>query len=304
MPVGLSNSIILITFTIKTQCMIITVDDKAGFCPGVKKAIEISEQSLKEGDKVYCLGDIVHNPLEIKRLQQKGIRFVTHNAIHNLNSVTVLIRAHGEPPETYTLLKNNNHRIVDATCHIVKQLQQRIHQAHIEMKDKNGQLVIYGKKMHPEVIGLNGSSGNEAFVFENEDDINILNPDLPVRLFAQTTMNPQLYQQLAQKIKSHMRNQDFVVDMSTCRWMWNRVEKLRFFAREKQLIIFVAGRQSSNGKYLYSICKAENPNTRFVSSTDDLDKRWFKDIDSVGLTGATSTPAWLLNQIVEHIEKP
>ncbi len=266
------------------------------------RAIKISEEELKGDDDIYCLGDIVHNPIEVERLENKGLKTIGYEDLKLLSDSTVIIRSHGEPPETYTLANHSNNKIIDATCKIVHNLQHIVKSAWKEIKFNDGQIVIYGSENHPEVIGLNGQCENTAIIVEEIEHLNRINFSLPIRLFAQTTKDPERYRNIIENIYLLKQHDDIVVNQTICKWMIRRVEHLREFARSNDLIIFVSGRKSSNGQFLYEISRKENNTTYFVSSEDEIEQSWFEDVENVGITGATSTPAWLLKGIADKIE--
>lgn len=285
--------------------MEVSIERSAGFCPGVVNAIKTAEEKLLTSKKLYCLGDIVHNAEEIKRLHEMGLEIIELNKTQELEDEEILIRSHGIPPEFYDEIKNSNNSFIDATCKIVRNLQKTIAETYKNAKAEDGQLVIFGKKDHPEVIGLNGQCNYEAIMIESKDDIAQINPDKTVFLFAQTTKDPEKFKEIVSEIRSLLNSSaaKLFVKNTICKWMINRVEKLRSFARSYDLIIFVAGRKSSNGKFLYGICKDENPNTMFISSEDEIKSSRFTNINKVGISGATSTPVWLLERIAEKISK-
>lgn len=288
--------------------MKIEVDQESGFCFGVENAVEIAEKALKMGDKIYCLGHLVHNDIEVSRLLKLGLVTITQEQYQNMKDCKVLIRAHGEPPETYEIAKKNNIDLIDATCPIVKRLQARIKKAWEDGLSTGAQVVIYGKADHAEVRGLMGQTGNNAILINDEKDIIKIDLEKPVSLFSQTTMNLTNYKQIADKIRTRMRETgvrypgDLVqVNNTICGQVSNREPKLREFAINHDVIIFVSGKESSNGKMLYSICKKSNPLTYFISSSEEIDFNWFTDKSSVGICGATSTPKWLIDNIREKI---
>jgi 4-hydroxy-3-methylbut-2-en-1-yl diphosphate reductase len=288
--------------------MKVEVDQESGFCFGVENAVEIAEQALKMGEKIYCLGQLVHNDIEVSRLSKLGLVTITREKYKELKDCKVLIRAHGEPPETYQIAQNNNIELIDATCPIVKRLQARIKKAWDDAVINEGQVVIYGKADHAEVRGLLGQTDNKAILINDERDIEKIDLKKSVFLFSQTTMNLSNYKQIADKIRSRMRESgvkypgDMVhVHNTICGQVSNREPKLKEFAINHDVIVFVSGKESSNGKMLYSICKKSNPLTYFISSPDEIDFRWFSDKESVGICGATSTPKWLIDNIHEKI---
>ncbi|NPA44249.1 MAG: 4-hydroxy-3-methylbut-2-enyl diphosphate reductase [Chlorobi bacterium] len=288
--------------------MKIEIDSNSGFCFGVVKAIEIAESELEKDKKLYCLGDIVHNGAEVNRLENKGLITINHDEVKKLKNTKVLLRAHGEPPETYEIAKQNNIELIDASCPIVLNLQKKIHKSYSEIKDIEGQIIIYGKQGHAEVIGLLGHTDNKGIVISDINDLDKIDFTKPVSIFSQTTKSSSGYQKIIDAIKEKMietqgnDNINFISHASTCKQVSTRDVKLVKFAKRHDIIIFVSGKKSSNGKLLYEVCKNENERTYFVSNTDELKKEWFKKSDSVGICGATSTPEWLMRNIKNTIE--
>lgn len=289
--------------------MIIETDIKSGFCFGVRNAVDIAERALAAGEKVYSLGPIVHNDKEVERLASLGLVSIDHSKFAELRDCKVLIRAHGEPPETYKIAKRNNIEIIEATCPIVKKLQSRIKNAWMKIRDEGGQVVIFGKEGHAEVAGLQGQIENEGILISKHQDISRINLKSPVYIFAQTTMSNQDYSALCSLIRTQMTaigidpDINLVIHKTTCGQVSNREPQLREFASRHDVIIFVSGRESSNGRLLYSVCKSVNERSWFVSSPDEIDPAWFAGKKSVGICGATSTPGWLLTQTGEKIKK-
>lgn len=286
--------------------MTIDIDPNAGFCFGVVRAIRQAEEALEQMQGLSCLGDIVHNEEEIARLRQKGLETISLEEFHRQKNKRVLIRAHGEPPERYRFAETHGIELIDATCPIVLQLQRNIRQTWESIRNHEGQVVIFGKKNHAEVIGLNGQIDDEAIIIECLSDIGMIDFRHPIRLFSQTTMSVEAFEALSQHIlqkATEAKNEDVVVYNTTCRLVSNRAETLVDFSEKHEVIIFVSGRKSSNGKYLYEICKKHNNRSYFISSVGDLEKSWFDDVRSVGITGATSTPQWLMQQIAGTIMK-
>ncbi len=289
--------------------MNITIDPHSGFCFGIVYAIEVAERELKEDGKLYCLGDIVHNNMEVDRLKDLGLVIIGFNDFKNLTDCKVLIRAHGEPPETYQIALKNNITLIDASCPIVLNLQNEIRQAFLDMQEKNGQLVIYGKKGHPEVNGLKGQTNGKAIIISDKKEVDKIDSRIPVRFYAQTTMNLEEFHQIVATINERMRMEnpeekpDFVWKDTICRQVANRSGALKDFAPRFDVVIFVSGRQSSNGMYLFEVCKSVNPATYLVSGKNELQKEWFEVRMNVGVCGATSTPMWLIEEIGEEIRK-
>ncbi len=282
----------------------IEIDDSSGFCFGVEAAIKKAEEELAKGTDLYCLGQIVHNDMEVKRLEEMGMKTLNYDEYKELENATVLLRAHGEAPETYQIAKTNNINLIDATCPIVTKFQQRIKKAYDENPER--QIVIYGQEKHPEIIGLSGQIGFKAIVVENEQDLNKIDFRKPLKLFSQTTKSALKYQVVADKIEEKARSKA-EISKTLCRAVSGREPDLEIFAQKHDAIIFISGKNSSNGKMLYNVCKQKNPKTYFITSVDELQKDWFSGINSVGITGATSTPKWLMedaqNKISEIMNK-
>ncbi len=279
--------------------MKVEIDKNSGFCFGVVNAIAKAEEELLKG-KLYCIGDIVHNNLEVDRLRHKGLITIDHEEFAELRNCRVLFRAHGEPPVSYRLAKENGVEIIDASCPVVLALQMKIREAYATVKTKGGQIVIYGKKGHAEVIGLVGQTNGEALVIENEEDIRQIDFTKPVILFSQTTQSLDGFQTVSDLIRRRGGEHVTVYD-SICRKVVNRIPQLKEFAREHDVVIFVGGKKSSNGRQLYSVCKEVNPRTYFVQSADEMEPKMLEEAQNVGITGATSTPAWIMENIRQKI---
>ncbi len=278
----------------------IEIDLKSGFCFGVVNAIHKAEEELKKTGTLYCLGDIVHNSDEVERLRSKGLITITHEQMAELHDVKVLLRAHGEPPETYALAKRNNIEIIDATCPVVLRLQQNIKESFDSSSDT--QIVIYGKNGHAEVLGLVGQTAGKAIVVEDTSQLDKIDFDRDIALYSQTTKSLEGFKKMIDTIsrkKSPATN--FKSFDTICRQVANRVEHLRNFARRHQVVLFVAGEKSSNGKILYNNCKEVNPNTYLISNETQIDTSWLKDAESIGICGATSTPSWLMEKVRDHV---
>ncbi len=280
------------------------IDRKSGFCFGVQNAIAVAEEALRKGEQVFSLGPIVHNDKEVERLMGLGLVTIDHKKFRKLKNAKVLIRAHGEPPETYRIARENNITIIEATCPMVSKLQSRIKNTWINKKEENGQIVIFGKLGHAEVNGLMGQIDNSGILITDPRDLSKIDVTKPVWLFAQTTMNTRNYSALVENIKSEMIKKGLAdpeknlhVHDTICRQVSDREPSLREFARKHDIIIFVSGKDSSNGKMLYAISKEINPDTYFVSSPDEIDILWFKNKRSAGICGATSTPKWLIEKV-------
>ena len=295
---------------------IVTIDRNSGFCFGVTGAIEEAQRRLaalkEQPDKapLYCLGEIVHNNEEVERLAEAGLKVIDNEQFDHLpQGSQVLIRAHGEPPETYRKAKENHIELVDATCPIVLRLQQRIKAGFEQMRQIGGQVLIYGKAGHAEVIGLNGQTGNQAYVVGSLQDLEKIDFSRPTLLYAQTTMNAESYRQISDYVAAQCARHHvpFTAVDSICKSMSLRAERLRDFARKHEAVVFVSGQQSSNGKYLYGICRENNPHTFFISRASELDAADFVNdgggfrFASVGICGATSTPMWLMEEAAARI---
>lgn len=290
--------------------MVVEIDSKSGFCFGVKNAVEIAEEALLRGEKVYSLGPIVHNDREVERLTDLGLVTIDHEEFSGLHNTKVLIRAHGEPPSTYLQASENNITIIEATCPIVKKLQARIRSTWERTREEGGQVVIFGKPGHAEVIGLLGQTGNEGILVSGPADLGQIDFSKKVYLFSQTTMGIAEFERIREIIATRMSeagitdlSSNFFVVRSICGQVSNREPQLREFAAKHDVIIFVSGKQSSNGKMLFSVCKSVNPRSWFVSSSADIEKSWFERASTVGICGATSTPKWLIEQIKDFVEK-
>jgi 4-hydroxy-3-methylbut-2-enyl diphosphate reductase len=282
--------------------MRIEIDKKSGFCFGVINAIRAAENELNNSEILYCLGDIVHNGKEVERLEKLGLKSISKEEYFTLKDCKVLIRAHGEPPETYEYAKQNNIALIDATCPVVLTLQEKVKRSYQSKIDQQGQVVIFGKKGHAEIEGLNGQTNHNAIVIESKDEIDKIDTSRPVSLYSQTTKRIEDFNAIAGLIKSKMQpGVPIEIKDTICRQVSNRVPNLRIFSKNYDLIIFVAGRKSSNGQYLFSICKEENPNSHIVSRTGEINREWFTGISSVGICGATSTPNWLMEEVASWV---
>ncbi len=273
----------------------VEIDDNSGFCFGVVFAIPMAEDILNEEGHLYCLGDIVHNDEEVARLEAKGLEIIDHEQFLKLKNKKVLIRAHGEPPETYKQAMENNIELVDASCPVVLKLQHRVREAF----NKEEKILIYGKHGHAEVKGLVGQTNGEALVIESFDELE--NHELPskIRLFSQTTKRTKNLYALKEKLEAKGIEVGF--NDTLCRQVSNRDIQLRDFVKRFDVIVFVAGVKSSNGKVLFDVCKDNNPNTHFVSNKEEVNRDWFKDNDKIGVCGATSTPQWQMDEIKEKL---
>lgn len=279
----------------------IEIDNDSGFCFGVVTAIRKAEEELEKSGRLYCLGDIVHNSDEVDRLRNKGLITITHEELSSLHNVKVLLRAHGEPPATYKLAQKNNIEIIDATCPVVLQLQKRIKTTY-DTELPRPQIVIYGKTGHAEVNGLVGQTAGEAIVVEDVDDLNRIDFNKDIALYSQTTKSPDGLNRIIQEITLRKSPETTFRYFDTiCRQVSNRVERLRNFASSHQLILFVSGKKSSNGKILFGKCKEVNPNTYLISNEREIDPSWLSGIESIGICGATSTPRWLMERVKDRL---
>jgi 4-hydroxy-3-methylbut-2-enyl diphosphate reductase len=290
--------------------MNVIIDKFSGFCFGVVHAIEAAERELAESNQLYCLGDIVHNGMEVKRLVDKGLKIISHEEFTALSDCKVLIRAHGEPPETYRIAKENNITLIDASCPIVLKLQNKIRKGYEDMMAVNGQIVIYGKLGHAEVNGLVGQTDNTAIVVDKDEDIEKIDFSRPLRLYSQTTKSidglARVTEIITERIKKQNQNQDgfdFISNDTICRQVSNRSKELKNFSMNFEVIIFVSGKKSSNGIFLFNLCKSVNDRTYLVSEPSEIDKNWFNNVENVGICGATSTPMWLMEQIANIIRE-
>ncbi|WP_421918071.1 6-phosphofructokinase [Marinifilum sp.] len=281
--------------------MKVEIDPNAGFCFGVVNAIKKAEEHLTKDGQLYCIGDIVHNNIEVNRLNDLGLQSIKHDEYKDLKEKKVLFRAHGEPPSSYEIAKKNNNEIVDATCPVVLTLQKRIKKAYQAIKEDKGQILIYGKKGHAEVNGLLGQTEGNAIVIETVKDLKSVNPDLPVELFSQTTKTIEGFNLIRQHLQK-TTNASFKAHDTICRKVANRLPLMKEFAQKHDVIVFVGGKKSSNGKLLFDVCKGTNRNSYFISEPHDIDMSWFARAKSVGVSGATSTPAWLMNEVNEKIK--
>ncbi len=288
--------------------MQVTIDKYSGFCFGVVYAIQMAEEILKQEGSLYCLGDIVHNNKEVERLNALGLKIINHADLENLSDCKVLIRAHGEPPSTYKLAMKNNIQLLDASCPVVLKLQHQIKEGHDELKDIDGQVIIFGKEGHAEVTGLVGQTDGEAIIITSVDDLEKIDFSKSISIYSQTTKSPQAFKDITLEIEKRVKllsNSEvkYIVNDTLCRQVSGREPQLKKFSIENDVIIFVSGKKSSNGKMLYKSCKSENQNSYFVSDVDELNTDWFKDSKTVGICGATSTPRWLMENIQKEIQK-
>lgn len=281
--------------------MRIEIDDKSGFCFGVVNAIGKAEQALRAG-AVYSLGDIVHNRLEVQRLQRLGLETVSHSDLDRLGGKTLLVRAHGEPPCTYEKARRFGINVIDATCPVVARLQRKVAEAYEKMKCVNGQVVILGKKGHAEVVGLTGQIGDDCTVVECERDLDALDFSRPVYLLSQTTQSLELFKHVERSIEERIYDASaLTVNDTICRQVSSREQHLRDFAARYDAVVFVCGRKSSNGRVLFEVCRSANARTYNVEDSGELRPEWFEGAESVGVCGATSTPKWLMERLAEAI---
>jgi 4-hydroxy-3-methylbut-2-enyl diphosphate reductase len=293
----------------------IEIDNGSGFCFGVTTAINKAEEELAHGGTLYCLGDIVHNGMECERLREMGLITINHDDLRELHDVKVLLRAHGEPPETYELARRNNIEIIDATCPVVLQLQKRIKQQYTSQLPSTGeeepgvetrpsQIVIFGKKGHAEVLGLVGQTHSSAIVIENFDEVKKLDFSKDIYLYSQTTKSLDEFHRIIDYIQSHISPEATFKSFDTiCRSVANRMPNISQFATRHDLILFVCGRKSSNGKVLFNECLRVNPNTHLIEDPGEIQPEWLEGIQTVGICGATSTPKWLMEQCRDTIQK-
>ena len=287
--------------------MIIEIDNGSGFCFGVTTAIKKAEEELAQGETLYCLGDIVHNGMECERLREMGLITINHDQMRELHNAKVLLRAHGEPPETYELARKDNIEIIDATCPVVLKLQKRIKEQYETSpslpEGEEAQIVIFGKKGHAEVLGLVGQTHSSAIVIESSDEVTKLDFTRDIYLYSQTTKSLDEFRRIIDYIQTHISpNATFKSFDTICRSVANRMPNISQFATKHDLVLFVCGRKSSNGKVLYNECLRVNPNTHLIEDPQEIEPEWLKGIESVGICGATSTPRWLMEQCRDAIQ--
>ena len=281
----------------------VEIDEGSGFCFGVVTAINKAEEELTKGGTLYCLGDIVHNSREVERLKAMGLITINHEEFNRLHDVKVLLRAHGEPPETYTIARRNTIEIIDATCPVVLRLQKKIKQEYIQEDDEEKQIVIYGKNGHAEVLGLVGQTTGQAIVIEKLEEAGTLDFSKSIRLYSQTTKSLDEFQKIVEYIKEHISpDVTFEYYDTICRQVANRIPNIKKFAASHDLVFFVSGKKSSNGKILFSECKKVNPNSHLIDSAEEIDNELLLGAESIGICGATSTPKWLMEEISEAIK--
>ncbi len=282
----------------------IEIDPKSGFCFGVVNAIKKAEEELAKGEVLYCLGDIVHNNIEVERLEKLGLRTINHEEFAKLHDAKVLLRAHGEPPSTYQIAKENNIEIIDASCPVVLRLQKKINTKYNEEKANNAQIVIYGKIGHAEVNGLIGQTESNAIVIEKKDDLDKLDYTRNICLFSQTTKPLDGFAEIIEIIQSRMQGDaSFEYFDTICRQVSNRIPNIKDFATAHDVVFFVAGKKSSNGKVLFAECQKYNPNSYFITNPDDIDASLIRNDISIGICGATSTPKWQMDEVEKRIKE-
>ncbi len=279
----------------------VEIDNGSGFCFGVTTAIRKAEEELAKGCKLYCLGDIVHNGMEVERLHEQGLETIDHEQLKSLHNAKVLLRAHGEPPETYDIARQNNIEIIDATCPVVLALQRRI--KHKWSINREAQTVIFGKKGHAEVLGLVGQTHGEAIVVESLEEVKQkINLSKDINLYSQTTKNLDEYRHIIEYIQSNIDAESAFKSYDTiCRQVANRMPHIADFAAHHDIIVFVSGRKSSNGHALFTRCKEVNINSHLVERKDEINFSWFDGAETVGICGATSTPKWLMEECKDAI---
>ena len=281
----------------------VEIDTNSGFCNGVVRAIQAAEKELEKGEQLYCLGDIVHNSNEVERLRAKGLITINHDELRQLRNAKVLLRAHGEPPETYRIAQENNLEIIDATCPVVLQLQRKIKKSYDTRTNNSDQILIYGKVGHAEVNGLVGQTNGEAIVLETSNDLDKVDFTHPITLYSQTTKSVQHFAEMVQIIEERTGGNNFEWHDTICRQVANRIPNIREFARTHDLVLFVCGKKSSNGKVLYEECRSVNAHTHLVSDIEELNPAWLEGKNNIGICGATSTPRWLMTLFQERIEE-
>lgn len=282
--------------------MQVIIDDNSGFCFGVVRAIGEAESALERVGDVYSLGDIVHNRVEVQRLEKLGLHTVSHEDMPRLSGRTLLIRAHGEPPRTYRMAEELDITIIDATCPVVARLQRRLREAYDKMQEVGGNVVLLGKRGHAEVIGLTGQADDDVIVIEGEKDLDNVDFTRPIYFLSQTTQSIALFNQLAEEIKTRAGEMSVTIDDTICRRVAGREALLSNFSRSVDVVIFVSGRKSSNGRVLYEVCRSANPRSYNVEESSEIESSWLEGAERVGICGATSTPRWLMEKVAEAIK--
>jgi 4-hydroxy-3-methylbut-2-enyl diphosphate reductase len=287
--------------------MIVTIDKYSGFCFGVVYAMEMAEAELSKTGKLYCLGDIVHNNMEVDRLNDMGLEIINHQDLYELKDCKVLIRAHGEPPETYHTAIKNNIQLLDASCPVVLKLQHNIKEGYEEINKIDGQIIIFGKEGHAEVQGLLGQTDGKAIIVACATDLDKVDFSAPIYMYSQTTKSPKAFADLQEEIRKrkekagNSESVKFIINDTLCRQVSGREPQLKEFAKENDVVVFVSGKKSSNGKMLFQSCLKENPNSYFVSEEKEIKEEWFNPNSQVGICGATSTPRWLMENVAKNI---
>ena len=289
--------------------MNVTIDPASGFCFGVVYAIQKAEEELALSGKLYCLGDIVHNNKEVERLGKLGLQIIDHQDLKELRDCKVLIRAHGEPPDTYQIALENNIELIDASCPVVLKLQNRVRTSFDKVANNDGQIVIYGEIGHAEVNGLVGQTNGKAIIIRSEEDLDLIDYSRPINLFSQTTKSSSGFLEMKkliegrseQAVQNEISSEYMVANDTICRQVSNREPQLKKFSAEYDVIIFVSGKKSSNGKALFDVCKSTNPRSFFISSAEELDVKCLLGAERVGICGATSTPRWLMEEVSAKI---
>lgn len=279
----------------------VEIDPRSGFCHGVVRAVEQAENYLQYSSRLYSLGAIVHNSVELERLKKKGLEILSIEEVEQLHDDVILVRAHGEPPETYELARRNRLQVIDCTCPVVLKLQERVRETWRRIRASGGQVVIFGKKGHAEVNGLVGQTGGEAIVISSAEDLAGIDFSRPVALFSQTTKDPDEFRQIAARIREE--RPDAEVYDTICRQVVHRHQSLVEFAQNHSVILFVSGRESSNGKVLFELCRGVNTRTYRVENASQINPNWLQDGDFVGICGATSTPKWQLEEIFIYLQR-
>ncbi len=284
--------------------MVIEIDEGSGFCFGVTRAIGKAEEELSNGKKLYCLGDIVHNGKECNRLQQLGLETIDHTVFNSLHGVNVLLRAHGEPPSTYRQAQENDIHIIDATCPVVLHLQERIRKEYLADTEHTKQIVIFGKNGHAEVLGLVGQTDGTAIVIESPEEVERLDFNRDICLYSQTTKPLDGFRSIVEYIRGHISPQaSFTYADTICRQVANRMPHIREFASRHDVILFVCGKKSSNGRVLFSQCRDVNPRSYMVDTAVEVSPSWLRSCNSVGICGATSTPKWLMEECKVRVQQ-
>lgn len=283
--------------------MRVVIDDNSGFCFGVVRAIGEAEEALRHQSEVYSLGDIVHNRVEVHRLEELGLRTVTHDDMSALSGRTLLIRAHGEPPTTYRSAEELGITIIDATCPVVARLQRKVREAYQLMSEQGGTVVLLGKRGHAEVVGLTGQVNDDVVVVEREEDLDAIDFSRPIYFLSQTTQSIATFEQLGREVVRRAKDSSKVtLDDTICRRVAGREASLAAFAQSVDVIIFVSGKKSSNGKVLYDVCRSYNSRSYNIEERSELEACWFEGVESVGICGATSTPRWLMEDVARGVE--